>query len=120
MSVFRRLAVFLRLFGGHDIGCFFFLPTQDYASLSHLRIVVTASLVLHSAAENMVLQTPYTEVSSSSFVLKNKLMVSQLYSMNRFHMHIYIFIFYMSNVKIFYFTTSTLDQQSGILFVFQT
>lgn len=82
------------------ISCFF-LATQDYASLSHLPIVVTASLVLHSAAKNMAIQTPYTEVSSSSFVLKNKLKVSQLYSVYCSYMYIYIFIFYMSNVKIF-------------------
>lgn len=82
------------------INCFF-LPTQDYASLSHLAIVVRASLVLHSAAKNMVLQTPSTEVSSSSFVLKNKLKVSQLYCVYCSHMYIYVFIFYMSNVKIF-------------------
>lgn len=41
-------------------------PPQDYASLSQLEIVVRASLVLHSAAKNMVLGTPDTDVSSSS------------------------------------------------------
>lgn len=41
-------------------------PPQDYASLSHMEIVVRASLVLHSAAKNMVLGTPDTDVSSPS------------------------------------------------------
>lgn len=35
---------------------------EDYASLSHLRIIVKASLVLHTQAKNMILQTPDTEV----------------------------------------------------------
>lgn len=35
---------------------------EDYASLSHLRIVVRASLVLHTQAKNMILRTPDTDV----------------------------------------------------------
>lgn len=42
-------------------------PPQDYASLSHMEIVVRASLVLHSAAKNMVLGTPDTDVSKPKF-----------------------------------------------------
>ncbi|XP_034549203.1 integrin alpha-6 isoform X2 [Notolabrus celidotus] len=36
---------------------------EDYASLSHLRITVKASLVLHTQAKNMILTTPDTEVT---------------------------------------------------------
>ncbi|XP_074550667.1 integrin alpha-6 isoform X2 [Halichoeres trimaculatus] len=36
---------------------------EDYASLSHLRIIVKASLVLHTKAKNMILPTPDTEVT---------------------------------------------------------
>ncbi|XP_073329932.1 integrin alpha-6 isoform X1 [Pagrus major] len=35
---------------------------EDYASLSHLHIVVKASLVLHSQPKNMILKTPDTDV----------------------------------------------------------
>nr|XP_046259385.1 integrin alpha-6 isoform X2 [Scatophagus argus] len=35
---------------------------EDYASLSHLLIVVKASLVLHNQAKNMILKSPDTEV----------------------------------------------------------
>lgn len=36
---------------------------EDYASLSYLRIVVKASLVLHTQAKNMILSTPDTNVT---------------------------------------------------------
>ncbi|XP_070770321.1 integrin alpha-6 isoform X3 [Enoplosus armatus] len=36
---------------------------EDYASLSHLHIVVKASLVLHTHAKNMILRTPDTDVT---------------------------------------------------------
>ncbi|XP_070694793.1 integrin alpha-6 [Pempheris klunzingeri] len=36
---------------------------EDYASLSHLHIVVKASLVLHTQAKNMILRTPDTDVT---------------------------------------------------------
>uniref|UniRef100_A0A3Q3VLA2 Uncharacterized protein n=1 Tax=Mola mola TaxID=94237 RepID=A0A3Q3VLA2_MOLML len=36
---------------------------EDYASLSHLHIVVRASLVLHSPAKNIILRTPATNVT---------------------------------------------------------
>lgn len=54
-------------------------PPQDYASLSHLEIVVRASLVLHSTAKNMVLGTPDTDVSSSRCDLHSKLEVATQY-----------------------------------------
>ncbi|XP_044072687.1 integrin alpha-6 isoform X2 [Siniperca chuatsi] len=36
---------------------------EDYASLSHLYIVVKASLVLHTQAKNLILRTPDTQVT---------------------------------------------------------
>ncbi|XP_038576430.1 LOW QUALITY PROTEIN: integrin alpha-6 [Micropterus salmoides] len=36
---------------------------EDYASLSHMYIVVKASLVLHTQAKNMILRTPDTDVT---------------------------------------------------------
>ncbi|XP_041662978.1 integrin alpha-6 isoform X1 [Cheilinus undulatus] len=36
---------------------------EDYTSLSHLRIVVKASLVLHTQAKNIILRTPDTDVT---------------------------------------------------------
>lgn len=43
---------------------------QDYASLSHLDIVVRASLVLHSQAKNIILRTPDTDVSKTPHKIK--------------------------------------------------
>lgn len=54
-------------------------PPQDYASLSHLEIVVRATLVLHSTARNMVLGTPNTDVSISRCDLQSDLKVVTLY-----------------------------------------
>lgn len=44
---------------------------QDYASLSHLDIVVRASLVLHSQAKNIILRTPDTDVSTTPHKIKS-------------------------------------------------
>ncbi len=49
--------------------------TQDYASVSHSLIVVKASLVLHTQAENMILRNPDIDVSSPRTALKYKLKV---------------------------------------------
>lgn len=43
--------------------------TQDYASLSHLHILVKASLVLHGHAKNMMLRTPDTNVSRTALCI---------------------------------------------------
>lgn len=43
---------------------------EDYSSLSHMDVVVKASLVLHSQAKNIILRTPDTDVSIT--MLKNK------------------------------------------------
>lgn len=45
--------------------------TQDYASLSHLHILVKASLVLHGHAKNMMLRTPDTDVSRTALCINS-------------------------------------------------
>lgn len=58
---------------------------EDYASLSHMDIVVRASLVLHGQAKNVILGTPDTNVSITPLRNKYKGNLLHLEKTSSFH-----------------------------------